>query len=122
MAKIRQRDTAAELAVRGAASAVGVRLAPPARRLPGSLDLVNFRRKLVVFVNGCFWHGHVNCAKATVPKRNRAFWLEKFKRNRTRDRAAARELRRLGFSVVTIWECESENAARLATRMRRLDQ
>jgi DNA mismatch endonuclease, patch repair protein len=63
-----------------------------------------------VFVNGCFWHRHTGCSRATVPKANRAFWVEKFAANRARDARAVRALRRAGFRVAIIWECEVDRA------------
>jgi DNA mismatch endonuclease (patch repair protein) len=79
---------------------------------------VSLKLRLAVFVHGCFWHGHSGCVRATVPKRNRAFWIAKFQRNRERDRSVAAELRRLGFRVVTVWECEVDDPVSLARRVR----
>ena len=59
-----------------------------------------------MFVHGCFWHAHRQCARATVPRRNRAFWTEKFAANRRRDVRALRELRRMGYNTAVVWECE----------------
>jgi DNA mismatch endonuclease (patch repair protein) len=69
-----------------------------------------------VFVNGCFWHRHTGCSRATVPKANNAFWLQKFAANRTRDARAVRALRRRGFRVAIVWECEVGEAE---TKLRR---
>jgi len=118
MAGVRRSGTSAEVRLRTAARAAGVRLAPPRRRLPGSPDLVSLKLRLAVFVHGCFWHGHVGCVRATVPKRNRTFWIAKFQRNRARDRAVVTELRQRGFRVLTVWECEVANPISLTRRVR----
>lgn len=120
MSRIRRERTAPEEIVRRAARAMGLRLQRPKRNLPGSPDLANIRLGIAVFVHGCFWHHHRGCRKATIPQRNRAFWLAKFERNRARDRQVARKLRRLGFRVVTIWECDGARLDRLIDRLLRI--
>ena len=120
MAGIRRSETSAEVLFQRACRAGGVRLAPPRSRLPGSPDLVNFRRRLAVFVHGCFWHAHGRCIRATVPKRNRSFWVAKFRRNKERDLAVATQLRRLGFRVFTVWECQVKDPRRLSRRIEAL--
>lgn len=103
--KFPQRDTSTELVVRRALHAAGLRFRVHNRDLPGSPDIANRSAKWAVFVHGCFWHHHENCRRATIPKRNRAFWLKKFAANRSRDAAKARRLRLLGYQVFQIWEC-----------------
>ena len=122
MSDIRRSATAAETTFRSVCRAAGVRLAPPLRKLPGSPDLVNLRQRLAVFVHGCFWHAHSGCVRATVPKRNRSFWVAKFRRNKERDRDVAAQLHRLGFRVFTVWECEVEDTRQLARRVRSLER
>lgn len=73
-------------------------------RLPGNPDFTFPKDKLVVFVDGCFWHGH-NCGRNLKPKNNAALWQEKFSTNRQRDTRATRTLRRIGWRVIRIWEC-----------------
>ncbi len=107
LGKIRQRDTKPELAVRKALHELGLRLRVNSRDLPGSPDVANRTKKWAVFVHGCFWHAHEGCAKATVPRRNREFWLEKFQANRERDARAVGLLEQRGYRVVTVWECEA---------------
>lgn len=111
MGRVRQKGTAAELAVGRTLRALGFAYRKNVRGLPGSPDFANKRRRWAVFVQGCFWHGHTGCSRATLPKANRAFWEEKFSRNRVRDAAAVKTLRRMGFRVVLIWECELGKAA-----------
>lgn len=106
MRRIRQKDTAAEIRVALALRSLGASYRKNVRTLPGSPDFANQKRKWAIFVNGCFWHGHKGCKRATVPKANNAFWIEKFARNRSRDAKAVRALRRAGFRVAVVWECE----------------
>jgi DNA mismatch endonuclease (patch repair protein) len=110
MRRVRRRDTAPERAVASALRALGHAYRKNVRSLPGSPDFANKRRRWAVFVHGCYWHRHRGCKRATVPKHNRAFWQAKFAANRKRDAAAIRELRRRGFKVVLVWECEAESA------------
>lgn len=117
LAQIRQRDTAPELAVRRIAAALGLRLTRSNRDLPGSPDLANRTRRIAVFVHGCFWHRHPGCSRTTTPKSNRFFWLAKFRRNVERDRRVSEALRRLGFRLAIVWECESENFGSVAKKL-----
>lgn len=120
MSRIRQSKTAAEQSVSRILRHLGHSYRYSNRDLPGSPDLANRKWGWVVFVHGCFWHSHSGCARATVPARNRQFWLRKFEANRKRDARAARKLRALGFEVITIWECEiSENPRRVKSRLER---
>ena len=74
-----------------------------------------------MFVHGCFWHGHLGCPKATVPARNRKFWADKFAANKARDARAVRALRKAGFVVAVVWQCEVEQQpARVRLRLERL--
>jgi DNA mismatch endonuclease (patch repair protein) len=73
-----------------------------------------------VFVHGCFWHRHEECSRATTPTRNRQFWIDKFEANVRRDQRVQETLRRQGWSVVVVWECEVSDAGLLARRMRSL--
>lgn len=79
--------------------------------------MANKRRKTAVFVNGCFWHHHTGCQRATTPKHNRQFWLEKFLANRSRDSKSIRALRATGYKVLLIWECETLDMEALGTRL-----
>jgi DNA mismatch endonuclease (patch repair protein) len=106
MGRIRQRGTEPEMAVRKAVAALGVRFRTVNRDLPGSPDLANRSAHWVIFVHGCFWHGHRGCRLATLPKRNRRFWEKKFRDNRRRDGRVLRELRSLGFGALVLWGCE----------------
>ena len=108
MRRVRRAGTAAEASTALILHNAGMRYRRNVKSLPGSPDFANKTRRWAVFVNGCFWHHHNNCRRATIPKRNRGFWLEKFKANKVRDATKIRALRKMGFRVITIWECELE--------------
>jgi DNA mismatch endonuclease, patch repair protein len=114
MSRVRQRGTDAELAVAVTLRRLGISYRRNVACLPGSPDFANRTRNWAIFVHGCFWHRHTGCKRATVPKTNEAFWREKFANNRVRDARAIRRLRHLGFRVCLIWQCQTENPARLA--------
>jgi DNA mismatch endonuclease (patch repair protein) len=122
MKSVRQKGTAPELAVRTYLHRRGLRFVLHPDYLPGRPDIVLPRRQTVVFVNGCFWHGH-DCPHGLVrAKNNASFWQEKIASNRRRDRAKNIALRSLGWYVEVIWECqvrESGPLARLADRLLR---
>jgi DNA mismatch endonuclease Vsr len=118
LARIRQKDTAAEQAVRRVLRELGLRYRVRNRDLPGAPDAANRARRWVVFVHGCFWHSHAGCYRATVPKRNRDFWLTKFADNRARDLRVLRALRRRGYRALVVWECELDDVEKLARRLR----
>lgn len=105
MRRVRQKRTSAEEAVARSLRATGIGYRRNVTTLPGSPDFANKSRKWALFVNGCFWHHHTNCKRATIPKANAAFWREKFAANRKRDAAKVRLLRRAGYRVLLVWEC-----------------
>jgi DNA mismatch endonuclease (patch repair protein) len=117
MARVRQRGTKPELAVRSLLSELGARYRLNTRNLPGSPDISNKAARKAIFVHGCFWHRHAGCHRATMPKRNRALWLEKFERTQQRDVDKSAALERLGFNVLVVWECEVKDAERLRARL-----
>jgi DNA mismatch endonuclease (patch repair protein) len=106
MRRVRQRDTAPELAVRRYLHGLGVRYRVCAPGLPSRPDLVNRRAGWAILVHGCYWHGHRGCALYRLPKTNTRFWREKIAANRARDNRKKRELERLGFTVHVVWQCE----------------
>ncbi len=105
MAAIKSRNTRPELQVRRRLHAAGFRFRLHRRDLPGKPDLVFPRQKIAVFVHGCFWHGHI-CKEARRPRSNLTYWSPKIEGNMVRDRKSANSLRRLGWKVCTIRECE----------------
>jgi DNA mismatch endonuclease, patch repair protein len=117
MARIGPRNTAPELAVRRLAHRLGFRFRLHRKDLPGCPDLVFPRHQLALFVHGCFWHRHIGCPNCTWPKTRPEFWATKFRTNVERDQRAELELRRRGWRVGVIWECETENPAHLKKRL-----
>lgn len=107
MKRVRQKRTRAEDLVAAMLRGEGLAYRRNVRSLPGSPDFANKTRKWAVFVNGCFWHHHTACRRATIPTHNRDFWVAKFAANRKRDAAKICALRRLGYRVRLIWECEA---------------
>ncbi|MBA0256771.1 very short patch repair endonuclease [Stenotrophomonas maltophilia group sp. msm4] len=106
MSLIRSRDTKPEMVVRSYLHKRGLRYRLHDSRLPGKPDLVFPKRGAVVFVHGCFWHGHENCRRARLPETTTAYWLSKIRKNKERDQLVAGRLRRLGWRVLTVWECQ----------------
>ncbi|WP_414833035.1 very short patch repair endonuclease [Afifella sp. YEN Y35] len=117
MGRVRQKETSPELRIASLLRELGVGYRKNVRALPGSPDFANRKRRWAIFVNGCYWHHHTNCRKATVPKANRDFWWAKFERNRQRDARAIRELRRAGYRVAVIWECQGEEARKRVLKL-----
>lgn len=107
MSRIRGRDTSAELSVRSLLHKLGFRFRLYQKGLPGRPDIVLPRHRRVVLVHGCFWHRHPRCKFATTPRTNAQFWKSKFKENTLRDRRNIAALRRAGWRVNVIWECET---------------
>lgn len=106
MSQIRDRDTKPEIAVRSLLHRLGFRFRLHRSDLPGNPDIVLPKYKTVVLVHGCFWHRHRNCKYAYTPKSRTEFWETKFARNVKRDLEVRRELRKLGWKVVVVWECQ----------------
>lgn len=107
MSRIKSKNTSPELRVRRAAHALGGRFRLHDKRLPGRPDLVFPRRRLALFVHGCFWHRHPNCALARLPKSRLDFWLPKLEGNRARDLRQLDEIAIIGWRSEVIWECET---------------
>lgn len=109
MRRVRSKHTRPELIARSAAHRLGLRFRLHDASLPGRPDMVFKRWKTVVFVNGCYWHRHENCKKATTPKTNEEFWLAKFKANRIRDQRNYRNLEEQGWRVIVLWQCQFDS-------------
>jgi len=106
MSHIRGKDTQPELVVRRYLFSKGLRYRKNDKKLPGHPDIVFPKYKTVVFVNGCFWHGHVDCKYFVLPKTNVDFWKNKIERNTARDEQEYEKLKALGWNIIIIWECE----------------
>ena len=120
MASVRSRDTKPELLVRSLLHRLGFRFRVNVTGLPGRPDIVLRRHQTTIFVHGCFWHRHKGCAKTTFPASNMKYWQDKFDSNIARDIRTAKHLRRLGWKVIVVWECELTNVGRLTRRLVRL--
>lgn len=118
MRAVRRERTTPERAVAEFLGNNGVRFRTNVRNLPGTPDLANKKRRFAVYVHGCFWHRHPGCRKASTPKSNVEFWRVKFLQNVERDRRKYLELRKLGFEVVVVWECETREAARMTHKLK----
>ena len=117
MQAVKSKDTSIELRVRRTLHAQGYRYRLHRPDLPGRPDLVFSSRKKVVFIHGCFWHGH-QCARGKrVPKTNTAYWTAKISRNCARDTAARAKLKELGWKVSVVWECELRHESRVFRRL-----
>lgn len=112
MAAIKGRDTKPEMMVRRFLFARGLRYRVNNRKLPGSPDIVLKKYRTVVFIDGCFWHGHENCRYFRLPKSNVDFWRQKIALNIARDYVANVDLRLAGWRVIRVWECDVRVKAR----------
>ncbi|MCA9450503.1 MAG: DNA mismatch endonuclease Vsr [Candidatus Omnitrophica bacterium] len=119
MSLVRSKDTKPEMRVRRLVHSMGYRYRLHRRDLPGCPDLVFPTRKKVIFVHGCFWHRHKGCPRARLPKSRVEFWEEKLSSNVARDRKARRRLKRLGWDVLVIWECESEKPEKVKAKVKK---
>ena len=106
MAAIKGKDTRPEMIVRRYLHSLGLRYSLHSSKLPGHPDIVLRRLKTVVFVHGCFWHGHEGCRYFKMPKSRTEYWEKKIARNRERDAMVKAELREMGWNVKTVWECD----------------
>lgn len=120
MSRVRSKDTGLERIVRSFLHRRGLRFSLNRRGLPGTPDIVLARHRTVVFVHSCFFHGHPSCKRATLPVANRQFWARKIRRTRERDVVAARALRRAGWRVVVVWECQARRPITLERSLRSL--
>jgi DNA mismatch endonuclease (patch repair protein) len=106
MRAVKSKDTEPEMRVRRILHSLGYRYRLHRRELPGCPDLVFSRLRKVIFIHGCFWHGHLCARGARVPKTNKDYWTAKIERNRTRDVLAKKQLKADGWTALVVWECE----------------
>ena len=111
MSRIKGKDTKPEILVRKYLFARGFRYRKNVGKMPGHPDIVLPKYRAVVFVHGCFWHGHENCRYARIPSTNISFWEQKIRSNRERDAKTAARLLKEGWNVIVVWQCELKNKA-----------
>lgn len=109
MARVKGENTIPEILVRRIVHSLGYRFRLHSDKLPGKPDIVLPRHRKVVFVNGCFWHGHARCSRSTLPTSNVEFWRYKIEGNKARDKKVIRKLRRMGWDVLVVWQCETHD-------------
>mgnify|MGYP001581735291 CR=1 FL=1 len=121
MSGIRSRDTKPEIVIRQYLHAAGFRFRLSPSNLPGKPDIVLAKYRTVVFVHGCFWHQHEGCKFLARPSSNRQFWADKLGANVARDKRVRKELRKLGWNVIVVWECQTRSGKfqTLADRIRK---
>ena len=117
MSCIRGKNTKPELIVRSLLHNMGYRFRLHRDDLPGKPDITLPKYNKIVFVHGCFWHGHKNCPRAKRPTTNEIFWNDKLNKNIERDRATISNLKKLGWDVLTIWSCEVKNTEKLTNKL-----
>lgn len=113
MSRVKGKNTKPEIAVRSLLHRMGYRFRLHRRDLPGCPDVVLPKHRKVIFVHGCFWHGHEDCSRATRPVSHQAFWDAKLEANIKRDKRSLRELEALGWKVLVIWQCQTRDSSRL---------
>ena len=121
MARVRDKNTKPEMIVRRALWAAGLRYRLHAKGLPGRPDIVFPSRRIVVFVHGCFWHGHEGCPRHRIPKSRVEWWTAKIERNKERDREVFTALTEAGWTPLILWECEAEIPSNVADLIRSIE-
>ena len=119
MSRVKGRDTKPEMLVRSFVHRMGFRFRVHRRDLPGNPDIVLPRHGKVIFVHGCFWHGHKLCPRSKRPATNKSFWNKKLDANIKRDKHIRNELRRMGWKLLVVWECETHNPEKLLGKLER---
>lgn len=110
MSQIKSGNTKPELLVRKFLHASGFRYKLHDKTLPGKPDIVLPRYKTIIFIHGCFWHGHTNCKYYKIPQTRTAWWLQKINTNKANDAKAVKALKKDGWKIITIWECRLKSA------------
>ena len=117
MRSVKSKDTKPEIALRKMIHGMGYRYRLHRRDLPGVPDLTFASRRKVVFMHGCFWHGHPCAGEPRMPKSNREYWVPKIRRNAERDAEHERDLRELGWDVLVVWECDLKDVSSVRNRV-----
>ena len=118
MGQVKGKDTTPELRARRALHEMGYRFRLHRNNLPGKPDIVLPKYRLCIFVNGCFWHQHPGCRRATIPSSNIDFWVAKLARTKERDAQNIEELSKLGWRVLVVWECETKDTGTLRQKIK----
>jgi DNA mismatch endonuclease (patch repair protein) len=117
MSRVKNRDTKPEIIVRSLVHRLGYRFRKNNLNLPGRPDIVLTRHRKVIFVHGCFWHGHRKCKRAFRPTTNKTFWDKKLDKNIVRDKLKNKALKSLGWKTLTIWECQTKDKNKLLSKL-----
>lgn len=117
MSRVKHYDTPQEKAVRSLLHRMGYRFRLHVKVLPGNPDIVLPRHKKVIFVHGCFWHGHKGCRRSTRPKSNVDFWNAKIDGNIKRDVRVRKEFKKLGWKTLVVWECQLKDLDKLCKKL-----
>jgi len=120
MSKIRNKDTKPELIVRKILTEKGIRYRLHKKELPGKPDVVIIRKRIAIFVNGCFWHQHKGCKKSVSPKTNKTYWRKKLKGNVETQKRNIKELKKAGWKIIIIWECETKKEERVEEKLKNI--
>ncbi|NTX45182.1 DNA mismatch endonuclease Vsr [Burkholderia cepacia] len=118
MRAVKRAGSAPEIVVRRLVWALGYRYRLNVKTLPGRPDIVLRRYRKAIFVHGCFWHGHVGCSKAKLPKSNTDYWSAKIAGNKRRDSEQIEQLRQQGWKVLTVWQCELRDEGALLQKLK----
>ena len=117
MTKIKAKNTKPEIAVRKVLSRLGERYRLHNSKLAGKPDIVIVKTKKIIFINGCFWHQHKNCKKQAMPKANKKYWESKLKRNIEKQAQDIKLLKKQGWEIYKIWECQTNNEDKLTQKI-----
>lgn len=109
MSRITGKNTTPELTVRKILRKMGYKYRLNAHNLPGKPDVVIHSEKLVIFVNGCFWHNHKGCKRSSLPKTNTEFWKDKINKNVEKQKQSIKALKKLGWKILVLWQCKINN-------------
>lgn len=120
MSHISGKNTKPEMIFRKTLHQFGYRYSLHKKELPGKPDLVLRKYKTVILINGCFWHGHKNCKASTLPATNKKFWEKKISDNILRDKKNNKELKTLGWNVITVWQCQLKNQTHQQKTLKRI--
>ena len=122
MSRVRSKNTKPEIQVRSALHKMGYRFRLHGRQLPGIPDVVLPKHKIVIFIHGCFWHGHNSCKAGSIPKTRPQFWRNKIFENKSRDRREYTKLQETGWRIAIVWECALRNNVAVSGTFRGLDE